>query len=467
LPPATYTYVALPSIGYTISSGATAAVPVAAGATSTALVTYSGISFSTYSVTFWATGVTTGTVWSVNLGGYNATNTSTGSTSSIVFWEPGGNTYFFSVYTTSLLTPISPVGEATVNAANQTIVTPFTASPVTLTISEHGFPPGSGVAWGATVIAAGPNAAYPAGQSGTSSGFTVPSTTSTVTFNVSASTLYNYSAIPLQGWFTEGTSGSGNVTTTGSGGSALIRFAMVTYPQSFYEVGLPAGQPWSVNATFTYPGTTATGSSVVGSLSNELSINLPNGTATYVVTGPVGFTAPAGTLVVNAGAGFAILVFTPVQTTYTVTFTQSGLPTGDSWTVFAGSANQSVTTSSVSFTLLNGTYTYAVTVPTGYTVTPSGGSFTVNGATSGVSLTVKQASGGGGGGGGGGSSNGLSNLAYELIGLFVALAVIFLITTLYFARRRPPTAEPPQSWQSSSETSTTESTDSSSPPPST
>jgi|GEM_PF-449561 len=462
LPPATYTYVALPSIGYTISSGATAAVPVAAGATSSALVTYSGISFTTYSVTFWATGVTSGTVWSVSLAGYNATNTSTGSTSAIVFWEPGGNTYFFSVYTTSSLTPISPVGEVTVNAANQTIVTPFTASPVTLTISEHGFPPGSGVPWGVTVIAAGTN---PTGNTGTDGGFTVPSTTSTVTFNVSASTTYNYSAIPLQGWYTEGSSGSGNVTTTGSGGSALIRFAMVTYAQSFYEVGLPTGGTWTVNASFTYPDTTVTGYSVVTSLSNVLSINLPNGTSPYTVTGTGGYTAPAGTLVVNAAPGFAIVVFTPIATTYTVTFTQSGLPSGDSWTVFAGATNQTVTTSSVSFSLLNGTYTYAVTVPSGQTVTPSGGALTVNGANAGVSLTVKatpaptpgQST----------TSSGLSTLAYELIGLFVALAVIFLITTLYFASRKPPTSNPPQSWQSNSETSTTETTDNSSPPPST
>ncbi|HTW40344.1 MAG TPA: hypothetical protein VMF04_05775, partial [Thermoplasmata archaeon] len=460
--PATYTYVALPSIGYTISSGATAAVPVSAGATATALVSYAGISFTTYSVTFLATGVSSGAAWWINLGGYNATNTSTGSTSQIVFWEPGGSTYFFSVYTTSSLTPISPVGEVTVGAANQTVVLPFTASPVTLTISEHGFPPGSGVAWGATVIAAGPNAAYPAGQSGTSSGFTVPSTTSTVTFNVSASTLYNYSAIPLQGWYTEGTSGSGNVTTTGSGGSALIRFAMVTYAQAFYEVGLPAATSWSVNATFTYPGTTATGYSEVPSLSDQLSINLPNGTATYVVSAAAGFSAPSGTLVVSAAPGFAILVFTPTVSTYTVTFSQSGLPSGDSWTVYAGALNSTVTSGSVSFTLPNGTYTYAVAVPTGYTATPSGGSFSVNGGAAGVSLKVaaNQVI------VGNNNNSSLSNLAYALIGLFVALAVIFLITTLYFARRKPPTSNPPQSWQSTSDSSTmTESTDSSSNPP--
>ncbi|MGI0070676.1 MAG: hypothetical protein ACRECT_01150, partial [Thermoplasmata archaeon] len=90
---------------------------------------------------------------------------------------------------------------------------------------------------------------------------------------------------------------------------------------------------------------------------------------------------------------------------------------------------------------------------------PSGGVLTVTGAARSVSITVSPTK----------SSNGLSTLAYELIGLFVALTVIFLITSLYFARRKPPTTAPPQSWQGSgtgtSTTTTGESTEPSTTPP--
>ena len=397
-----------------------------------------------------------GDAFYIDLNGYNATNTSAGGITNLTFWEVN-NTYFFSVYTTSSVTPISPVGELTVNGANQPILVPFTSTPYTLTFTEHGFPPGSGVPWGVTAIENGTN---PTGLTGTGGGFTVPSTTTTVTFNVSAG-LYNYSALPLSGWIPEAPTGAGNVTVTSAGGTMLIRFALVSYAQTFYEVGLPAGALWSVDAQFTYPGTTVTGYANVSSLSATLGISLPNGTSPFTVIGSGGYSSPAGQLVISAAPGYAIVVFTIVPSSFTVTFTQTGLPSGSTWTLYAGGLNVSSTSGSASLSLSNGTYTYAVTVPSGYIATPSGGSFVLNGAAYSQSVTVKSSS------TSTTSSSGLSTLAYALIGLFVALAVIFLITTLYFARRKPPTTNPPQSWQSSSEATTSETTEPPSNPPST
>ncbi len=455
LPAASYAYTALGSIGYTISSGATASVAVSAGATTSALVTYAGISFTTEPITLNATGLTAGSTWSVNLseelvsptGGVLLTNTTiSGNTGTIVFWEVN-NTYYFLVSTTSTETPISPVGQANVNGPLN-ITVPFTAAAETLTFTESGFPAGSGVPWGVTV-AATPN---PAG--GATDGFTVPSSSSSLTFNVSAG-LYNYSAIPLQGWFSPNP--TGNVTVTSSGGSALIRYIMVVYAQTFYEVNLPPASTWSVNATFAYPDTTVTSYVVVASVSDTLAIPLPNGTAPYVVTGSLGYTAKPGTLVVSAATGFAIVVFSIVPSTYTVTFSQTGVPTGATWSVWANGMNYPGSGASINFQEQNGTYTYVVTVPSGYTATPAGGSFNVTGAAASVTLSVAPTP-----STTSSSSSGLSTLAYELIGLFVALAVIFLITTLYFARRRPPATNPPQSWQGSEGTegsSSTTSTD--------
>lgn len=457
VPAGTYNYAALPSIGYTVT--APASITALAGTTATAWVTYSGISFTTYSITIVASGLTSGDHWWINLTGTNLTNTSTGATSSIVFWEAAGS-YDFTVYSTTGLTPISPIGEAIVVAANQTIVLPFTSSPVELTFTEHGFPPGGDVPWGVTVIA---NNTNPTGDTGTAGGFTVPSTTTTTTFNVSAANVapawavYNFSAIPLQGWVTEGTSGAGALNAT-SATSATIRFLMVVYPQSFYEVGLPAGALWTVSAGYTYPDSTVTNTSVISSLSDVLTMDLPNGTSPYTVTGPSGYTTPAGSLVVSAAAGFAIVVFTPVIYTYTVSFSQTGLPSGATWTVWVGNVETNGTGATINVPLINGTWTYGVTVPSGYTVSPSGGSFVVNGAPYSVAVTASAIP---------TSSSSVPTWAYALIGVFVALAVIFLITTLIFARRKPPTSTPPQSWQSSTEpsTSSTESTDTTSNPP--
>ncbi|MEM3325620.1 MAG: S53 family peptidase, partial [Thermoplasmata archaeon] len=65
-------------------------------------------------------------------------------------------------------------------------------------------------------------------------------------------------------------------------------------------------------------------------------------------------------------------------TTYTVTFTESGLPSGTSWSVTFNSNTKSSTTNTISFTgIANGTYSYSVGAVSGYTASPSSGTITV------------------------------------------------------------------------------------------
>ncbi|MGC8673489.1 MAG: hypothetical protein ACP5TO_08360, partial [Thermoplasmata archaeon] len=66
--------------------------------------------------------------------------------------------------------------------------------------------------------------------------------------------------------------------------------------------------------------------------------------------------------------------------TYTVAFTESGLPYGTSWSVtFNGNAKSS-TTSTISYTgIANGSYSFSVESITGYVASPSSGTITVNG----------------------------------------------------------------------------------------
>ncbi|MHB8361116.1 MAG: ice-binding family protein [Thermoplasmataceae archaeon] len=71
--------------------------------------------------------------------------------------------------------------------------------------------------------------------------------------------------------------------------------------------------------------------------------------------------------------------YTPVGT-YTITFSESGLTSGTSWSVsINGVAATPYTTSTISFVEINGTYTYTVNNVTGYSVSPASGTITVNG----------------------------------------------------------------------------------------
>ena len=64
---------------------------------------------------------------------------------------------------------------------------------------------------------------------------------------------------------------------------------------------------------------------------------------------------------------------------YNITFTETGLPSGTSWSVTLNGVKESSTASTIVFSELNGTYTYTVNSVSGYTVSPSSGSITVNG----------------------------------------------------------------------------------------
>jgi hypothetical protein len=77
------------------------------------------------------------------------------------------------------------------------------------------------------------------------------------------------------------------------------------------------------------------------------------------------------------------------QVTYTVTFTETGLPSGGSWSVTLNGVTKSSTSSSISFTEPNGTYAYTIGAISGCSRSPPSGSVTVNGAP--VAVNVKIA----------------------------------------------------------------------------
>ena len=79
-----------------------------------------------------------------------------------------------------------------------------------------------------------------------------------------------------------------------------------------------------------------------------------------------------------------------VFTGYAVTFTESGLASGTGWNVTLNNVTHSSTTGTITFTEVNGTYSYTVANVTGYTVSPLSGSVKVNGTNASVSVTFKS-----------------------------------------------------------------------------
>ena len=163
--------------------------------------------------------------------------------------------------------------------------------------------------------------------------------------------------------------GAGHVFVTDYAQGSVSVLSWPVYSVTFAMIGLPAGIEWWVNLTGETPQTT-TGWTV--------SMSLPNGSYTYAVgTQNKSWVAAGGSFTVN-GAGLIEPVTFGLQK-YTVTFTESGLPSGTEWWVnITGQSPLSSTITTISLSLPNGSFTYTVaTVNKDYST--SGNSFMVSG----------------------------------------------------------------------------------------
>jgi hypothetical protein len=437
-----YTYYIATQVGYTATpNNGTASTGATVG------ITFTGLLFSTYAVTLTPLGLTGTDTFTVTMGGFTNSSTTGGS---VVFWEANG-TYPFTLSGPSGVTPIATSGLATVAGMAQTIQVPFAASPMTTTFTESGLV--GGPQWGVTITT------Y-TGSGATGYNFTAVSTGTTLAFALAGSgsptvnVTYNWTTVGMSGWMASPAAGNVSLNSTAVINAPTITYSLVTYPVTIFEVGLPATSLWAVNATFTYPGTSTSGYATGHTHSTAITVALPNGTASVSVSGPAGYTAQPVSVAVSAGPTAGVAVFSIVPYSFSVTFTASGL--SGSWTVYFNGVSKSGT-GAISFSAPNGTYTYAVVVPSGQVATPSGGTVTVNGTSPSVSVSVKGAPSGG---------TSVPTWAYAVIGVFVVLTLIFLATTL-MARRRPPTPPAPQSWTPGPSTTETKSGEGGpSPPPS-
>lgn len=231
-----------------------------------------------------------------------------------------------------------------------------------------------------------------AGATNSSSGTSIQFTMPNGTFSYTVGSVAGYTSSPS----------SGSVTVSGAATSASVAFnavAAAKYPVSFDESGLPSGTSWSVSVS---------GASQSSTVSN-LSFSEPNGSHSFSVGSVSGYIAhPSSGSVTVAGTAVVVVIDFSAQAkgNYSVTFSESGLPISTSWSVALSGSTLSSTGTSIVFSESNGSYSFAVGVPSGYSASPSSGSVSVSGAAAVQTISCANTSGGGGGSSVGNGSGG-------------------------------------------------------------
>ena len=162
--------------------------------------------------------------------------------------------------------------------------------------------------------------------------------------------------------------------------SPTVRAA--TYNVTFEERGLASGTSWWVRLDGV--GRMSTGANA--------SFEEPNGSLQpYAIEEVAGYSVSTefGTVTVNGGAVVISIQFTALPPAYPLTFIESGLPAGTSWSVTIGSTTRFTTGTSIEFEESNGTFAYSVGEVAGYHGR-SAGSVTVSGKAAKVHLKFQR-----------------------------------------------------------------------------
>jgi hypothetical protein len=178
-------------------------------------------------------------------------------------------------------------------------------------------------------------------------------------------------------------------TVTSNSVSVTVNSKPTAYSVTFSESGLPSGLSWKVTVNGVTMSLTTNGAT------DSLSwTGLASGTYAYSIAGNSGWhqsTLPYAGSVVVSGASVTEPTLLYKEVTYSVTFTESGLPGGTSWSVTMNGVTDSTTGKTITFSEPNGTYAYTVGPVSGCNRSPTSGTVTVNGAAVSVTVTIKKA----------------------------------------------------------------------------
>ncbi len=338
-----YAYVVNPVAGFARMPSGNLTV---AGADQTIRLTFTAF---TYPVVYSETGLPPGTDWGVTLAGVHATSSGT----TIGFAQSNGTWNYTIDPIAGFTTTWS--GSMVVHATAVSLLVSFTTVAYSARFIETGLPDGAN--WTVTLGAS-----------------SVTASSSIIAFALANGT-YAYRLAGVAGWSTANYSGTVEV-----GGASLTRYVAwyaTTFPVVISETGLANGTSWWLNLT---------GGASAGSTSTSASLRLPNGSYLYTLaSSDKSFESPGGSFTVQGESVSIGAAFLPV--TYTVQFTETGLPAGTVWSVRFHSVDQTGT-GSLSFSgTPNGTYAFSIQTIAGYVPTPSTGSVFVHGSPAPVAIS--------------------------------------------------------------------------------
>ncbi len=149
------------------------------------------------------------------------------------------------------------------------------------------------------------------------------------------------------------------------------------YAVTFTESGLPNGSSWNVLLG---------ASESLSSTNSHVAFSEANGSYSFLV-GPSGLYLPSpvsGSVLVSGGSVGVFITFTHAPPSYPVTFAETGLPAGAAWSVALQNSNIGTLStyaraSSLSLSVPNGTYSFAIGPDSWGSPSPASGNVTVNG----------------------------------------------------------------------------------------
>ncbi len=315
-----------------------------------------------YNVTFTETGLPNGTTWYVNLTNSNS-GPITGSSYNLYLTN---GTYTYTISTDNAIYSPSYNNIFIVKGAPVSESITFSKVTYSVTFTETGLP--TATIWYVNLT----------------NGQSFNSSTSAITFNETNGT-YVYT-VSTDNTIYSASPSSGSFTVNGNNISESITFSKVTYSVTFTETGLPNGTTWYVNITNVIKSGTITGISHTFSLAN--------GTYVYTVStdNTIYSASPSsGSFTVNGKSINEPITFSKITVTYSVTFTETGLPTATIWYVNLtnGESFKSIN-STITFNEPNGTYLYTVLSADNYSATPPSGNFTINGNVFNLNITYHK-----------------------------------------------------------------------------
>lgn len=368
LPNATYAFVVRGSDGYAPTQ-ATFSITIHGGAV------VESVSFlAAYAVTFRESGLPSGATWYVNLTGQPALSGVVGATPRNLTTALVPGSYVYVVATNEKVWWTTATGSITVASSAQTVAVAYSAFTYGVTFTESGLP--LGVLWYVNIT----------GQPSLSATVGPDSGLSVSTIEQNGSFGYRASASDPN-WSTPSPS---SFRVRGAPASVAVPYTLVTYAVTFSEFGLPGGTTWYVNVSGEAPASAL----VTDGLGTQISISLPNGLLAYSigVNNKSWATNATGQVEVN---GAPVSVSVPFALfTYGVAFTETGLPSGRTWTVGVGSASVAWTNYTmptgepIVARLPNGSFGYSIARFDGYQQTnvSANGTGVVSGENVGYSL---------------------------------------------------------------------------------